>query len=186
MYVTLETFEVTAREFLRSAPARSFQPSAVNFLPGPVTVRREVRRAFEQAPESHRADCFKADFKATREERYLEAVGFSVSGACTAANRPTNCGVADIDVTSEHIANGVMDKGTFDDVDLRVENRFDRLDTKFKQITLDISQRSRGIRVRITTTRSRTRSPSISIMSTATAMITPRAALRSSTSALRS
>lgn len=67
MYVTLETFEVTAREFLRASPARSFQPSAVNFLPGPVAVRREVRRAFEQAPESHRADCFKTDFKATRE-----------------------------------------------------------------------------------------------------------------------
>lgn len=67
MYVTLETFEVTAREFLRSAPARSFQPSAVNFLPGPVTVRREVRRAFEQAPESHRAKSFKADFAATQQ-----------------------------------------------------------------------------------------------------------------------
>jgi len=66
MYVTLETFEVTAREFLRSAPAKSFQPSAVNFLPGPVTVRREVRRAFEQAPESHRADSFKTDFKQTK------------------------------------------------------------------------------------------------------------------------
>jgi aspartate aminotransferase-like enzyme len=67
MYVTLETFEVTAREFLRSAPARSFHPSAVNFLPGPVTVRREVRRAFEQSPESHRARSFKADFAATRQ-----------------------------------------------------------------------------------------------------------------------
>lgn len=67
MYITLETFEVTAREFLRSSPARSFHPSAVNFLPGPVTVRREVRRAFEQAPESHRADCFKSDFRATRQ-----------------------------------------------------------------------------------------------------------------------
>ena len=67
MYVTLETFEVTAREFLRSAPAKSFQPSAVNFLPGPVTVRREVRRAFEQAPESHRADSFKSDFQQTKE-----------------------------------------------------------------------------------------------------------------------
>jgi len=66
MYVTLETFEVTAREFLRSSPARSFHPSAVNFLPGPVTVRREVRRAFEQSPESHRAECFKTDFDATR------------------------------------------------------------------------------------------------------------------------
>ncbi len=66
MYVTLETFEVTAREFLRSAPAKSFQPSAVNFLPGPVAVRREVRRAFEQAPESHRAESFKADLQNTK------------------------------------------------------------------------------------------------------------------------
>ena len=67
MYVTLETFEVTAREFLRSSPARSFHPNAVNFLPGPVTVRREVRRAFEQAPESHRGDSFKKDFQSTRQ-----------------------------------------------------------------------------------------------------------------------
>lgn len=66
MYVTLETFEVTAREFLRSSPAKSFQPSAVNFLPGPVAVRREVRRAFEQAPESHRSDSFKKDFQDTK------------------------------------------------------------------------------------------------------------------------
>jgi hypothetical protein len=67
MYVTLETFEATAREFLRSSPSRSFQPSAVNFLPGPVAVRREVRRAFEQAAESHRAGAFLKDFGATKE-----------------------------------------------------------------------------------------------------------------------
>jgi aspartate aminotransferase-like enzyme len=62
MYVTLETFESTAREFLRSSPSRSFQSSAVNFLPGPVAIKREVKRAFEQAPESHRADVFLEDF----------------------------------------------------------------------------------------------------------------------------
>jgi len=67
MYVTLETFEVTAREFLRSSPARSFHPSAVNFLPGPVAVRREVRRAFEQAPESHRNDSFQKDFQGAKQ-----------------------------------------------------------------------------------------------------------------------
>ena len=67
MYITLETFETTAREFLRSSPSRAFQPSAVNFLPGPVTVRREVRRAFEQAPESHRAEAFTRDFQATKQ-----------------------------------------------------------------------------------------------------------------------
>ncbi len=66
MYVTLETFESTAREFLRSSPSRSFHPGAVNLLPGPVTVRREVRRAFEQAPESHRAELFVKDFQATK------------------------------------------------------------------------------------------------------------------------
>src|SRR6478672_3307290 len=67
MYVTLETFETTAREFLRSSPSRSFQASAVNFLPGPVTVRREVKRAFEQAPESHRSESFSKDFQAARQ-----------------------------------------------------------------------------------------------------------------------
>ena len=68
MYVTIETFETTAREFLRSSPSRAFQASAVNFLPGPVTVRREVKRAFEQAPESHRAGAFIKDFQATKKE----------------------------------------------------------------------------------------------------------------------
>lgn len=89
MYVTLETFEVTAREFLRSAPAKSFQPSAANFLPGPVTVRREVRRAFEQAPESHRADSFKQDFQQTRELlcQLTQAVGVELfMGSGTLAN----------------------------------------------------------------------------------------------------
>ncbi|HMP83742.1 MAG TPA: aminotransferase class V-fold PLP-dependent enzyme [Verrucomicrobiota bacterium] len=66
MYLLLETFEVTAREFLRNSPARSFQPNAVNFLPGPVAIRREVRRAFEQSPESHRSESFKSDFENTR------------------------------------------------------------------------------------------------------------------------
>jgi aspartate aminotransferase-like enzyme len=66
MYVTLETFEVTAREFLRSSPSRAFHPSALNFLPGPVSVRREVRRAFEQAPESHRGEGFLKDFALTK------------------------------------------------------------------------------------------------------------------------
>jgi len=67
MYVKIETFEMTAREFLRSSPSRAFHPSAVNFLPGPVTVRREVRRAFEQAPESHRTESFLKDFQSTRQ-----------------------------------------------------------------------------------------------------------------------
>lgn len=67
MYVTLQTFEKTAREFLRSSPSRSFQASTINFLPGPVTLRREVRAAFEQAPESHRSESFLAEMRATKQ-----------------------------------------------------------------------------------------------------------------------
>lgn len=82
-----------------------------------------------------------ADFKGTREERYLEANGFSVAGLCTAANRATNCGVNDTDVTAATVKNGALIAGTFNDVDLRVENRFDRLDTRFKQVTANFDQK---------------------------------------------
>jgi TonB-dependent receptor len=82
-----------------------------------------------------------ADFKGNRQERYLEANGFSVAGPCNANSRPTNCGVADTDVLEETIKNGALVAGTFDNVDLRVENRYDKLDTKFKQLTGDITQK---------------------------------------------
>jgi aspartate aminotransferase-like enzyme len=67
MYVTMQTFEASARDFLRSSPSRSFQSSASNFLPGPVAIRREVRRAFEQPAESHRAEAFLKDFESTKQ-----------------------------------------------------------------------------------------------------------------------
>ncbi len=82
-------------------------------------------------------DALYADFKATRREYYLEAPSFSTGGACTAANKATNCGVADFNVVSATIdSNNVLTKGVFNDVDIRMEHRFDRLDTKFKQFTL--------------------------------------------------
>jgi len=81
-----------------------------------------------------------ADFKATRMETYLEAPSLSAAGACKPSTVATTCGIADIDVINPTITNGVLTKGTFNDVDLRTENRFDRLDTRFKQITLDASQ----------------------------------------------
>ncbi len=83
-------------------------------------------------------DLLYADFKATREEVYLEAPAFSVGGACTAANTATSCGIADINVTNASIdSKNTLVSGTFNDVDLRVEDRFDKLDTKFKQINLN-------------------------------------------------
>ena len=66
MFARLESFEVIARDFLRTTPAKSFPSNAVNFSTGPVTMRREVRRAFEQPPDSHRADSFKEAFAVTQ------------------------------------------------------------------------------------------------------------------------
>jgi aspartate aminotransferase-like enzyme len=111
MYVTLETFEVTAREFLRSSPARSFHPSAVNFLPGPVAVRREVRRAFEQAPESHRADCFKSDFRATR-QALCELVGAANVGILLGSGTLAN-DVVGAQLTLEGTRGLVLSNGEF-------------------------------------------------------------------------
>ncbi|MGZ6016677.1 MAG: TonB-dependent receptor, partial [Phenylobacterium sp.] len=83
-------------------------------------------------------DVLYADFKGTREERYLEAPSFSVGGACTAATTANGaCGIAQTDVVSATIdSSNTLTKGTFNNVDLRVEDRFDELDTKFSQFTL--------------------------------------------------
>jgi iron complex outermembrane receptor protein len=82
-----------------------------------------------------------ADFKVRRGEFYLEAPSFSAAGACTVATRPTTCGLADTDITAMSIQNGVMVSGTFNDVDLRVENRRDKSKTKFRQISADLEQK---------------------------------------------
>ncbi|WP_304168796.1 TonB-dependent receptor [Phenylobacterium aquaticum] len=85
-------------------------------------------------------DMLYADLKGTREEQYLEAPSFSVGGACTAANVNAGCGIADTNVLSSTInAQNVMVAGTFNDVDLRVEDRFDQLETKFTQYSLNFT-----------------------------------------------
>src|SRR5579872_829176 len=67
MYLSIESFEAGVRDFLSSRSQHNFQRPLVNFLPGPVTVSRQVRRAFERLPESHRCDAFMADFQTTKE-----------------------------------------------------------------------------------------------------------------------
>ncbi|MFZ0267834.1 TonB-dependent receptor [Caulobacter sp.] len=81
-------------------------------------------------------DALYANLKGTREEQNLEAPSFSTGTACTTGNRATTCGIADTNVMSATIENGVMTKGVFDDVDVAVENRFDKLETQFTQYSL--------------------------------------------------
>ena len=68
MYLSIESFEAGRARFLERAQSRAnFSRPMVNFLPGPVPVSRQVRRAFEQMPESHRGDAFVAEFQAAKQ-----------------------------------------------------------------------------------------------------------------------
>src|SRR6185503_10404489 len=64
MYLTLETFIQMSK--VLSPPSEAVDRIFTNFLPGPVDVHEEVRKAFERGPVSHRSDAFMADFNATR------------------------------------------------------------------------------------------------------------------------
>jgi aspartate aminotransferase-like enzyme len=65
MYLTLEGFEKKAEEFFR-LPAQTSGPAS--FLPGPVGIHREVRKAFERPPESHRSEKFVEEFQKIRQQ----------------------------------------------------------------------------------------------------------------------
>jgi len=66
MYLTLEEFEEVATPLLNvpSVAERAINP--ISFLPGPVSIRHEVRAALDQLPVSHRSEAFKNDFAAVQ------------------------------------------------------------------------------------------------------------------------
>ncbi|MDB5321845.1 MAG: aminotransferase class [Phycisphaerales bacterium] len=66
MYLTRERFEEAVRAFDLSLEKEEPAAAPVSFLPGPVDVTAEVRAAFAAAPESHRAEGFLRDFRATQ------------------------------------------------------------------------------------------------------------------------
>ncbi|WP_285711492.1 TonB-dependent receptor [Erythrobacter oryzae] len=76
-------------------------------------------------------DLLYSRFAGTRREEFLEAISFS---------RNTADGIRQTDVVSLEVdpATRNLVRGTFDDVDVRIENRLDDLETVFKQATLDI------------------------------------------------
>ncbi|MBN2506448.1 MAG: aminotransferase class V-fold PLP-dependent enzyme [Verrucomicrobia bacterium] len=64
MYLTLEDFSRVEKSLSPSSPAT--ERILASYLPGPVDVHVEVRKAFERGPVSHRSDAFMADFQATK------------------------------------------------------------------------------------------------------------------------
>jgi TonB-dependent receptor len=85
-------------------------------------------------------DALYADFKSSRSEQYLEAISFS-RGAGGKQDTVILPGAL-VDSTNSLVA------GTFNNVDIRVESRFDELRTKFQQYTGALHQEF-GERVRL-------------------------------------
>jgi len=65
MYITRDRFKETARSLMPQIQTDDGFGS-VSFLPGPVDITPEVRRALASSPISHRADSFLVDFHQTR------------------------------------------------------------------------------------------------------------------------
>jgi iron complex outermembrane receptor protein len=78
-------------------------------------------------------DILNSKFEGTRQEIFLESANFSGSLA--------QVDVLDAEIEGQNgIAPGTLVYGEFDDVDIRTENRFDKLITDYKQTTLSLEQ----------------------------------------------
>lgn len=77
-------------------------------------------------------DALYSDFKSNRSEQYLEAISFSRSG--TGKPQTVILPGAVVDSTNSLVS------GTFDNVDVRVESRYDELKTQFQQYTATLNQ----------------------------------------------
>jgi TonB-dependent receptor len=85
-------------------------------------------------------DALYSDFKSNRAEQYLEAISFSRSG--TGKPQTVILPGAQVDSTNSLVS------GTFNNVDVRVESRYDELETEFQQYTGTLHQEF-GERVRL-------------------------------------
>ena len=107
------------------------------------TERLGLTGSVQWQPSEHTlltVDALYAKFKSERSEQYLEAISFS-RGAGGKQDTVILPGAV-VDSTNSLV------KGTFNNVDVRVESRFDRLSTKFQQYTASLKQ-DLGDRLRI-------------------------------------
>ena len=90
-------------------------------------------------------DILYSELSSERREDLLESFTFRTAGACRTPPTP-DCGLAAVRVREATVITPrpglpVLIAGTFDNIDVRSESRFDRLETIFRQTTLSASQR---------------------------------------------
>ena len=102
--------------------------------------RTGLTSSFQMKPTSDTTitiDGLYSDFVANRDEQYLEAISFSRAGTLSTATKDTHKtgGVPNMDVYDYTInSQGELVKGSFNNTDIRTENRHDDLDTKFYEV----------------------------------------------------
>lgn len=88
MFLTREKFESSTKVFRKMMTGKT-QSKRLNFLPGPVAIKKEVEQAFYNPPISHRSSDFMENIKIVR-ERLCELVNAEhaqiVVGTGTLAN----------------------------------------------------------------------------------------------------
>jgi aspartate aminotransferase-like enzyme len=66
MYLTMEEFEEVATPLLNVPSTADRVLNPISFLPGPVSIRPEIRAALDRLPVSHRCEKFKEDLALTK------------------------------------------------------------------------------------------------------------------------
>jgi iron complex outermembrane receptor protein len=89
-------------------------------------------------------DALHSDYKANRDEQYLEAISFSRGDGNLPGNPSTS--IYNYNINSK----GEIDKASFNNVDVRSENRHDELKSGFNQMNLTLDQKlGDGIDLRV-------------------------------------
>jgi aspartate aminotransferase-like enzyme len=108
MYLTRQRFKEIIRSLLPSLRSDDGF-GAVSFLPGPVDVPPEVRKAFAGPPASHRSDQFVEDFRQTQQAlcglvgaKYVQIL----TGSGTLANDVVGAQIATLDARGMILSNG--------------------------------------------------------------------------------
>jgi aspartate aminotransferase-like enzyme len=108
MYLTRQRFKEFSRGMLPSLRSDDGF-GAVSFLPGPVDITPEVRRAFAAPPASHRSDQFVEDFRQTQ-RALCSLVGAKhvqiLTGSGTLANDVVGAQIATLDSRGMVLSNG--------------------------------------------------------------------------------
>lgn len=139
MYLTKEKFETSTKAFRKLMEQHRNVSKGLNFLPGPVTMKKEVEKAFRRPAVSHRSTDFIKEMKTVREKlcKLVEAKNAQVVvGTGTLANDLVAAQIKKLSEKGLILSNGEFGSRLMDHAD-RMNLSYYKLDKKWNEsITL--------------------------------------------------